>query len=478
QGSEGNAINVFANGNLASGASIVGKIRNNIIGTLNTDKSGSLLGRGIDVSNEGSINTTLSITGNAINETYADSIFYIQNVNAVNAGTTHLTISGNTLQNFYTLPNPSNAFGISVNLTTTGTLNVSISGNTLTDASNTIVANKIRIRRTNGTFNVTQVDEATVGTANGLPGAGEVDALGTINFNQAAPTLPPLLFSGEASSSSGGSTLTMDSLSALASAAIARWTASGLTTEQSALLHNINFGITDLPEGYLGTATPGLVLLSGDAAGNVWFIDLTPNDDSEFTGNGLTLTATSGGGAEGSVDALTVIMHELGHQLGFEDGYGSSIGGPLMEGHLTLGQRLLPQPGSALSLPAGGMVQSGALPLTFQSPVSTFTSTNANAGQVMLPRTGSAPRVDVRILGTRGAKPAVYSSPLDWSQTLPVPALHVDEFLIIPLFELSPFGGFDLPLEDALVPLPVEFQRASFLPRDSAPETKGTSASR
>jgi hypothetical protein len=116
-GSGSSAIIVFANANLGSGASISGKIRNNVIGTLGSDKSGSLTGRGIDFGNEGSIPATISITGNTINETYADSIFLIHSVNTTNGGTTNATITGNTLRNFYTLPNASNAFGISVNVT-------------------------------------------------------------------------------------------------------------------------------------------------------------------------------------------------------------------------------------------------------------------------------------------------------------------------------------------------------------------------
>jgi hypothetical protein len=469
QGSEGNAINVFANANLAGGASITGKIRNNIIGTLNTVRSGSLLGRGVDVSNESVGTTTVSITDNTISETYADSIFVIQ---SVNTGTTNATITGNQLRNFYTSPNASNAFGISVNLTIAGTMNTTISGNALSDAAGSlpVIANKIRIRRTAGTFRITQPDEATVGTANGLTGAAEVDAIGTITYGQPLPPLP-LLFSGEAAPSSTGATLTMDSLNSLATAAVERWMSSGLTAQQSLLLQNVSFSITNLPGGYLGAALPGVVMLSSDAAGNTWFIDTTPFDDSEFAGDGTTLTATTGSAAAGSIDALTVIMHELGHQLGFEDGYGSGAGGSLMEGHLMLGQRFLPVPGSALALPAGGMTQGSVLPLMFQSA-----SPAAAAGSVVNPVLPQ-PNSGVRGMGTmQGFKSEVHSAPLEWNQTLPVPASHMHEFLIIPLFIPSPLEGLDLRMEDNTAPLPIEFQRASVLQQQKVQGTKGTSA--
>jgi hypothetical protein len=46
-----------------------------------------------------------------------------------------------------------------------------------------------------------------------------------------------------------------------------------------------------------------------DAAGNGWFIDATPADDSECTD----------GSAPAGMDLLTVVMHECGHVLGFTD---------------------------------------------------------------------------------------------------------------------------------------------------------------
>src|SRR5262249_8475528 len=86
----------------------------------------------------------------------------------------------------------------------------------------------------------------------------------------------------------------------------------------------------DLPGAYLGTVTDGTVWIDRDAAGHGWYIDPTPRDDSEFP-------ARPGGPAFGREDLLTVVMHEMGHLLGFEDG-----GQGLMETVLHAGVRQAP----------------------------------------------------------------------------------------------------------------------------------------
>jgi hypothetical protein len=52
------------------------------------------------------------------------------------------------------------------------------------------------------------------------------------------------------------------------------------------------------------------IWIDDDAAGQGWYIDASPADDSEF--------AASEGPAAGKVDLLTILMHELGHILGKE----------------------------------------------------------------------------------------------------------------------------------------------------------------
>ncbi|WP_396134999.1 PKD domain-containing protein [Chamaesiphon sp. OTE_8_metabat_110] len=97
---------------------------------------------------------------------------------------------------------------------------------------------------------------------------------------------------------------------------------------QSPTPFNLKIEITDLPTGQLASATitgydtnnrPNSGTLTLDTDGNSlgWFIDTTPDDNSEFD---QTLTSTAfratTGAAAGKYDLLTTILHELGHLKG------------------------------------------------------------------------------------------------------------------------------------------------------------------
>ena len=128
----------------------------------------------------------------------------------------------------------------------------------------------------------------------------------------------------------------------------------------------INFWYEDINGDFLGFNTPVDADIPGDPAQRIieaniridthwpngtlrdWFIDFTPSDDSEFEmqqtlwrdispmqrqnwyndfGNGIPDTfevgyrgdAVNGGPADGAVDMLTVVLHEIGHSLGIPD---------------------------------------------------------------------------------------------------------------------------------------------------------------
>src|SRR5262249_51496331 len=146
---------------------------------------------------------------------------------------------------------------------------------------------------------------------------------------------------------SGGGILSQAELSALVVAAIARWESTGLTDAQLALLNGVSFSVSNLPGWYLGQARPGAITLDADAAGNGWFVDPTPLEDSEFAGAGTSLLATVNGGAAGRVDALTTVMHELGHHLGLDDTYAAADFANVMFGWAHLGERRLAAVGQA-----------------------------------------------------------------------------------------------------------------------------------
>ena len=133
--------------------------------------------------------------------------------------------------------------------------------------------------------------------------------------------------------------ITQADLNSVRDAALSYWAASGLTEAQLSLLQSVNFVLSDLPDAMLGGATSTTILIDVNAAGYGWFVDDTPFDSSEFTldadGN---LVANEMGAAFGRMDLLTVVMHELGHTLGYdhEDGNG------LMGESLNDSQRRLP----------------------------------------------------------------------------------------------------------------------------------------
>jgi hypothetical protein len=96
---------------------------------------------------------------------------------------------------------------------------------------------------------------------------------------------------------------------------------------------NLNFTITNLPTGQLAEATitgydtsgrpnTATISIDTDANGVGWFIDPTPQDNSEFrAGTGTYFTAAPNSAAAGKYDLLTAILHEMGHTLGFINGY-------------------------------------------------------------------------------------------------------------------------------------------------------------
>jgi hypothetical protein len=122
-----------------------------------------------------------------------------------------------------------------------------------------------------------------------------------------------------------------------------------LTAEQLNLLSRATVTIADLADGYLALTLGTTITLDTDAAGYGWFIDPTPFTNEEFV-NGWSMVDgqwsvgsdssrlavhdsrfTSAGeapwqffakpdsAAEGKMDLLTTVMHELGHVLGLGD---------------------------------------------------------------------------------------------------------------------------------------------------------------
>jgi hypothetical protein len=380
QGHNSQALNFFT----AVGAGTTGnyfvRITGNTIGNNTIDGSGSHIGNGIRVNLNGDATSRVLLDSNQIYETPNGR--GIEVIGRDGVGTADVTITSNIIDHAH----PGSIYGGSASnfplaAIFVQTNSVSVAGFTMrADVRGNTVPTGISFELIPGYIALLETGATTLNLVDTAPASADATAqLTSTNTGSASANagvgliagpinLPPLLFAAGGDSAAGGSLLTQASLDLLSGAAVNRWISSGVTADQLALLQSATFILSDsLPTGYLGAADGTQIFLSVDAAGNNWFVDATPLDDVEYSGTSLTLTATSNGGAAGLVDALTVIMHELGHVIGFGDAYGSGVGGPLMDGYLGTGQRLLPQSGSALSIP-GGATTPTVQPLLYQAP--------------------------------------------------------------------------------------------------------------
>ncbi len=125
--------------------------------------------------------------------------------------------------------------------------------------------------------------------------------------------------------------LNVEQLNSLIDEAESRWEQSGLSTDQLAVLEEIDFQIIDLDGPTLGYAEGSTIVIDADAAGMGWYVDSTPADDSEFSGSTF--------GAMESVDLLSVMTHEIGHVLGLQDVYDVAQANDVMYGLFEAGER-------------------------------------------------------------------------------------------------------------------------------------------
>jgi hypothetical protein len=103
---------------------------------------------------------------------------------------------------------------------------------------------------------------------------------------------------------------------------------------------DLSFEIVDLPDDMLALVHGLRILVDGTAAGHGWFIDTTPQDDTEFriSREDGVLVAVPSSEAHGSIDLMTVLMHEIAHVFGFDHDTTSA----LMGSTLDTGTRVLP----------------------------------------------------------------------------------------------------------------------------------------
>jgi Ca2+-binding RTX toxin-like protein len=137
---------------------------------------------------------------------------------------------------------------------------------------------------------------------------------------------------------SDGEALTAEQVQPLFQAALAAWAARG---EEPGVLAALTFEIIDLDGTVLAETVGTTIALDATAAGWGWYVDPTPGTHDGFVPRGGVLIATAGSAAAERIDLWTVLMHEIGHALGYEhDTFapGSELG-RIMDGVLEPGVR-------------------------------------------------------------------------------------------------------------------------------------------
>jgi hypothetical protein len=208
---------------------------------------------------------------------------------------------------------------------------------------------------------------------NGNTGTAFQTGAGTVILSNTAPILPSIAIAliaaagGVDGSTPGETHLSQAELDTAVQWGIQHWIAAGISTDQLNVLQHTTYEVGPVPSGWLGASTSGHVSISADAAGYGWFVDPTPNDNSEF---GHVISATQAftdptQAAAGHMDLLTTVMHEMGVQLGLSDAYDTAASSDLMFVELTAGERRLPD---ATDVAATSEV---AMPQISQAPTGT-----------------------------------------------------------------------------------------------------------
>jgi chitinase len=180
-----------------------------------------------------------------------------------------------------------------------------------------------RANESDETFSIVLSNAAGASIADGTAAVTIVDDDGAL-FSAAAPE-----------GATAVDPLSLADAETMLEAAVAVWVSAGA---DAGMLDGVTVVVGDLPAGKLADVDGSTITLDADAAGWGWFVDDTPWDADEFqTVADGALVAGDGSAAAGRIDLLTVLLHELGHLLGFgHDSHG------LMAHDLEAGIRLLP----------------------------------------------------------------------------------------------------------------------------------------
>ena len=128
------------------------------------------------------------------------------------------------------------------------------------------------------------------------------------------PTDQPLLAAGDPRDG-GATAITLPLLQPVVAEAAARWAATALTAEQVATLASVQYAVADLGGAYLALANPAANTIRIDDDGAMLGWSVARGHSSLGRGR---MTSDKGPMTNDAIDLLTVVMHEMGHLLGYD----------------------------------------------------------------------------------------------------------------------------------------------------------------
>jgi hypothetical protein len=151
------------------------------------------------------------------------------------------------------------------------------------------------------------------------------------------PPLLPAQFAAGGRGPGDVAALTDAQLEPVLRQAVADWAARGA---DAARLGSVPVRVGHLDGALVGWTAADGITLDAEAAGWGWYADPTPGDAGAFTlPTAGGLAAPAGSPAAGKMDLLTVVEHELGHELGLSDVDPAAHPGDLMAATLPAGTR-------------------------------------------------------------------------------------------------------------------------------------------
>jgi hypothetical protein len=354
-GARSHAMNIFAAAG-SFGGQFTGTVQGNTIGNASIDGSGSEIGNGIRVNVNGGTDAAMLIHDNDIFETPNGRGIEVIGRNGL--GTLDITITNNAVDHYnltYPIGGGAAAFplgAIYVNAAKGGAagivgfrvrsdvrLNtVPTAGGPLPAASEVTGTYLALVEsvgsETGGILELVDTAPASANATAQLQSTNTGDAGANAGVSLIAGPIdvpPPLL--ATSIGSGHGTNLTDTELSSVVAAAIDRLATAGASNAQLAILNSVSFQIVDLAGAQLGSAGAGVVQIDINGAGWGYFVDDSPYDDSEFAilAAGGGLQADEDSAAFGRIDVLTVVLHELGHILGYDHGDEDGLLGATLE---------------------------------------------------------------------------------------------------------------------------------------------------